>query len=548
MNQLPEQLLEEAQRLTEEASALWNAGSYPRTEAVCLQAVELTRAAVGDRDRRVAERLYNLAALYHFQRRFEEAKPLYREAIQIHEAQARIDHRALAFCHAWLARTYFEGWRDDPCIDGDDEGRSFQEVETCYCKAMELLKRVGATETPEYSGCLVQLGFLYYYCDRYSDAEPLFVSALKLREAIYGPDHLETAEAAGHLAMLYWQDANSRADPEPLFRRALAIRRDQLDSSDPEVWEWTYRLAEFCSATGQTREAEELYARLGALLLAKRPEGDDAGPLHDDVDWIVSGYLDYLFDTEQTAQAEAIEARWCEEPANVRIKRRELRRREAMFGPDHPLVAESLGALAGDLRFDERYDEALALYQRGLSILEAAEGCASPDLLPMLNGTAMLHRAQGDMASALTVVQRACDIPYDAASEAEAILHGNALEQLAWVRAALEEDEEAEALFLRAIALVEAVRPRNYREIAEMRYRFSIFLAQRERFVEAEESIVEALCVAEKAEDVDALEIADYREHYATILAEVGLPLKSAVQLAEVKRIWREAGAPRDDL
>ena len=542
MNELPEPILEVAQRLTDEASALWNAGSYSRTEALCREALELTRAALGDQDRRVAERLYNLAGLYYFQRRYEEAKSLYREAIRIQELQSWIDHPALAFCYAWMAKTQFEGWRDDPGVDGDDEGRSFDEAESCCRKALALLKRAGDDASPEYARCLLQLGFLYYYCDRAAEAEPLFLEALSLREAIFGPDHLETAEPIGRLAILYWQTANSQVDPEPLLRRALAIRQDQLDAGDPDVWEWTYRLAEFLSATGRREEADALYLRLGTLLL------DAANPLRDGADWIVAGYLDYLFDTGQTAQTAAIEARWCTEPSSLRLKRQELNRRETMFGLDHPRVADSLGALADDLRFNERYDEALSLYRRALTIIEGAEGCATPALLPILNGIAMLFRAQDDMISADEILVCACSIPINLAATAESLQHARAIEQLAWVRSVLEGGEAAEALFCRAITLVESVSPCDNREVAEMRYRLSIFLAQEGRFIEAEENIVAALRTAEKTTDMDELEIADYREQYAVILAELDVPVQAAVQLAEVKRIWRESGAPRDDL
>ncbi len=542
MNELPDWLLEEAQRLTDEASELWNSRSYPCTEALCRKALELTRAAVGDRDRRVAERLYNLASLYHFQRRFEEAKPLYREAISIHEAQSSIDRSALAFCYAWMAKTHFEGWRDDPGIDGEEDGRSFEEAENCYRKTLTLLKRAGAAGTPEYTGCLMQIGFLYYYCDRYSDAEPIFTQALELRERIFGKDHIETAEPIGRLAILYWQDPASQVNPEPWLRKALAIRLEHLDANDPELWEWTYRLADFCWASEKSTEATALYGRLGEMLL------DAANPTHDDVEWIAAGYLDHLLDTNQAEQAAAIGERWFKEPANLRLKRQEIRRREAMLGPDHPRVADSLRVLADDLRFDDRFEEARALYERALLIREAADGCASPSLLPILNGLAMLHRAQGDISSAGEVLKRACRIPFDAEAAVESLHHARAVEQLAWVRSAQESPEEAETLFCQAIHLIEADKRPDYREAAEMRYRFSIFLAQKARFAEAEENIVAALKAGENTCDLDDLEIADYREQYASILTALDKPLKAIAQLAEVKRLWRESGASRDDL
>lgn len=542
MNKRPEQLLEQAQRLTDQASELWNAGSYPRTETLCRRALKLTRSAVGSRDPLVAVRLYNLATLYHFQRRFAEAKPLYQEAILIHEAQEPIDCQPLAFCYAWLAKTVFEAWRDDPGIDDGEHDRSFREAESSYRKAIGLLERADLAETPEYSGCLMQTGFLFYYQDRLVEAEPLFCKALALREKLFGADHLETAEAIGRLAILYWHYDSADIDPEPLLRRSLSIREAQLEPSDPEVWEWTYRLAEFCRARGRNQEAAALFARVSAQLL------DEESPLHDDVDWIVSGCLDYLNLVGDTRRAAAIEIRWNGESANVRLKRQELKRTEMMFGPDDWRVADRLCALADDLRFDEQYDEALALYHRALAIREAADGTDAARLLPILNGLAMLLRAEDELDEARRILERAQAIPYTEDAPEERTQHANALEQLAWVCAAQGSCDQAEVLFDSALALVETEGASSHREAAEMRFRRSIYYAQEQRYEEAETDIVRALREAEEAADLDALEIADYREHYASLLSRAGRSGEAASQFAEVKRLWEESGGTRDDL
>jgi tetratricopeptide (TPR) repeat protein len=538
----PGQLLEEAQRLTDQANVLWNDAAYADTEALCRRALKLTRAAVGDSDCRVAERLYNLATLYHFQRRFEEARPLYAEAIHIHEAQTLTDHRALAFCFAWLGKTMFEAWRDDPGIDGDAQGQSFEEAEICYRRALALLERSGAAETPEYSGCLIQLGFLHYYCDNLDKAEPLFCRALSLRERLYGSDHLETAEAIGRLAILYWQHEDAQADPEPLFRRALDIRERHLVSGDPEVWEWIFRLAEFCRASGHADEAEELFSRLASLLL------DASGAPDEDVDWIVSGCLDYLNETGRSELAAAIDSRWNCETADIRIKRRELKRKERMLGREHPSVVDSLCALAAGLRFEEKYEEAESLYRRALAIREKTGDPKSPELLPILNGIAMLLRAQDRIESARGVLERARGIPYTPDIPYERAEHAHTLEQLAWVCSAENRINEAEDLFHRAIALLDDTDFCDYRETAEMRYRMSIFYASCARYTEAEESLISAFLAAEHTTEIDDLELADYREQYSRILTALGRNKEAAAQIAEVKRIWEDSGAPRDDL
>jgi tetratricopeptide (TPR) repeat protein len=528
----PDVLLAEAQRLTDQASLLWNEGSFPKTEALCRQALKLTRSAVGDRDPRVAERLYNLATLYHFQRRFDEAKPLFQEAILIHEAQASVDGKSLAFCHAWLAKTLFEAWRDDPDIDAGADGRSFAEAEACYRQAIRLLLSNDGVGTVEYSACLVQLGYLLYYCDRFAEAEPLLCEAISLREALFGPDHLETAEAIGRLAIVYSLDPGLNKEPEPLLRRAYEIRRAELPPNDREVAEWTYRLARYCEDSGQVAEAQNLFVQLTDLLLA-----EDA-PVYHDLDWVIDGCIGYLEGTGQNEFAEEIDAIWNAETAELRAKRYEVSRRETMFGPDHPRVAEALCVLGDHLRFDERYGEALELYERALAIRERADGPSAPTIVPVLNSMAMVHRAEDEIEAARTALKRAAAIPFAPDVAAECVQHARALEQLAWVASAEDAADRSADLFHQAIALVENLQPPDYREAAEMRYRYSIYCAQESRFEEAEANARAALDHAALTTDLDELEIADYREQYASVLTALGREQEATEQLGLVEAIW----------
>jgi tetratricopeptide (TPR) repeat protein len=536
----PELVLAEAQRLTDEAGVHWNDGSYPKTEVLCRQALKLTRSAAGDRDPRVAERLYNLATLYHFQRRFDEAKPLFQESILIHEAQAETDGKALAFCYAWLARTLFEAWRDDPEIDGEDEGRSFGEAEACYRRAISLLQSNDAVTTAEYSACLVQLAFLFYFCERFVEAEPLLCEAIKLRESLFGPDHLETAEPVGRLALLYWQDEALQQDPEPLLRRSLEIRRAELPANDADVIEWTYRLAQFCLAGGNAGEAQELLGRVSTLLL------DPQTVEEPKLEWIVAGCVDYWMESGRDDRAAEVNARWNRESSGLRAKRHEAHRRAMMFGADHPRVADALCEVADHLRFDENYDDALELYERALAIRERADGPESPTITPILNGIATLRRALGEMEAARIVLQRAAVIPFALDSASERREHARIIEQLAWVESAEDEADRSEALFQEALALVENPVGFDDREAAEMRFRYAIHCEQESRFIDAEASLQSALEYAARTGEIDALEIADYREQYASILTSLGREPEAAEQLALVEEIWARHGALSD--
>ncbi|HLJ54584.1 MAG TPA: tetratricopeptide repeat protein [Chthonomonadaceae bacterium] len=537
----PAALLAQAQGLTDRASERWNTGDYPAAEPLCRRALDLTRTAVGADDPRVAERLYNLAALYHFQRRFREALPLFQQAIRIHEAHSSPDGAALAFCCAWLARTRFDAWREDPGIDGPARTASLAEAEADYLRALNLMRGAALDDTPEYAAALMQLAHLYDFRDRYAEAADLLGEAQRRREELFGAGHMETAETVGRLALIALHDPSSRVDPDPLLRRALAIRREQLDPGDPGLWEWIYRLADLCAATGRGVEARRLFSELERAL---RASGSDPAPEYD---WIVAGLVDHLIESGRPEPAESLEAQWFAEPVGLRTQRRELARQEVMLGPEHPLLIGTLCRLAEELRFDERPDEAVEHYTRALEIAEGDPDAPPQARLPILNGLAMTLRALSAWNEAAELLEQACEVALDGAEET-LLQHARAVEQLGWVRYAADGPTAAEPLLLRACSLVESAPTPSLREVAELRYRLSIFLSQEARFAEAEQSVVAAIEAAERSGDVDPLEIADYREQYAAILNGLGLRLQADVQLSEVRRAWRESGAPRDDL
>jgi tetratricopeptide (TPR) repeat protein len=540
------ELLAEAEHLTEQANILWNEGRYPATEPLCKKALRLTQNALGKNDARVAERLYNLATLYFFQQRFDEARPLYEEAVQIHESQFVVDKAALAFCYGWLGRTIFEAWRENPAIDGDEEtdlesSASFKMTERCYLRARELLEASPYAESAEYAACLMHLAFFYAYTDRSREAETVYLRALALRENLFGPDHLETGECVGRLALLYLYHEALGIDPEPYLLRALQIRENRLESNHPEVMEWIYRVAEFYDSRKQGAKAKRLYGRL-VDLLEWLPE-DQAS----EMDRVTQGVLAYLRETGREREAEALEARLGGEESPQDVQRRVAAKREAMLGPEHPRLADSLIELAGTLRYEEEYAESESLFLRALAIREKAFGTDSPALLEIFNGLALLYRLQERHLEARDVLARALQIPPDGTQQ-HSLETARAVEHLAWIEAAEGQSERAEALFQQSITRMETMPQTDYRALAELLFRLSLFYSQEERYLESEACLFKTLAATEKTTEVYDLEIADYREQYAAILTEMGREKEAREQIAIVKRIWENAGSPREDL
>ena len=67
----------------------------------------------------------------------------------------------------------------------------------------------------------------------YPLAETALTEALRIREKLLAPDHIDVARSLGNLACLY-RAQGRYAEAEPLSKRALAIREKALGPEHPE--------------------------------------------------------------------------------------------------------------------------------------------------------------------------------------------------------------------------------------------------------------------------------------------------------------------------
>ncbi|NPC82526.1 tetratricopeptide repeat protein, partial [Pyxidicoccus fallax] len=108
-----------------------------------------------------------------------------------------------------------------------------------------------------------------------------------------------------------------------------------------------------------------------------------------------------------------------------RVRSRQLRAEEALelyrqaeanalqvrqWSPEHPVLAVNLNNIATELLALGRTDEALATFQRSLSLLEAARSKDHPSLAAPLNNLAVLLRREGRLDESRRAFQRALAI------------------------------------------------------------------------------------------------------------------------------------------
>ncbi len=114
------------------------------------------------------------------------------------------------------------------------EARKYAEAFPLAKRALELREEALGPDHPDLAKPLDNLAELYFSTEDYAQAEPLFRRVSALQEKAFGPEHPEVATALNDQAWLY-VFTKDYAQAEPLFRRALAIREKAFGPESPEV-------------------------------------------------------------------------------------------------------------------------------------------------------------------------------------------------------------------------------------------------------------------------------------------------------------------------
>jgi tetratricopeptide (TPR) repeat protein len=328
----------------------------------------------------------------------------------------------------------------------------------------ELINQWGF-EFPEAAQLLNRAGVYLHGRGRYSDAEPLYVRALAIREKALGPEHLDLANSLNNLAELYWVQGQY-AKAEPLHHRALAIREKALGPEHPDVANSLNGLAGLYRIQGKYAKAEPLYHR--SLAIRERALGSE----HPAVGGSLNSLAELYYAQGQYARAEP-------------LHQRALAIREKALGPEHTTVATSLNNLALLYSAQGQYEKAEPLYVRALAIWEKALGLEHPYVATSLNNLALLYEAQGQYEKAEPLYVRALAIREKALGPEHLDL-ANSLNGLAGLYRIQGQYAKAEPLYQRALAIREKALGQGHPVVATSLENYALCLRAMHRSQEAE--------------------------------------------------------------
>ena len=324
---------------------------------------------------------------------------------------------------------------------------------------------------------LAAAGDAAYDAGIYPRAESALNEALRIREKLLAPGHIDVGTSLNNLAVLYWAQGRP-AEAEPLAKRTLAIYEKALGPEHPHVAISLNVLALQYQAQGRYAEAEPLFKR--ALAISEKA----LGPEHPAIATRLNNLADLY--REQSRYAEA-------EP----LYKRALAIDEKALGPERPDAGSPLGNLALLYQAQGRHAEAEPLFKRALAISEKAYGPEHPAVATSLNNLAVLYWAQGRPAEAEPLAKRTLAISEKALGPEHPHV-AISLNVLALQYQGQGRYAEAEPLFKRALAISEKALGPEHPAIATRLNNLADLYRVQSRYAEAEPLYKRALAIDEK--------------------------------------------------
>ncbi len=355
--------------------------------------------------------------------------------------------------------------------------------------------------------------------------------------AVIGPDGQQLAEI---------DSPNGAQGPEPVMMVAessgvyrLLVRPVEKDAA---TGRYEMRIVELRAATDDDRarqEANRLDQQVGQSLRAgkydaARPLAERALALREKLPLDRLSLAQSLHNLAEICRATG------EYAQAVPLYQRALTLEEAARGADHPLVATILNNLAGLYQRQGQYAQAEPLYRRALTLREKLFGAEHPQIAASLNNLANLYLAQGLFEQAETVFKRALAM----AEKTRGPQHpdvASTLNGLGILYRQTGEYGKAELLYQRALAIVEKARGPHHHEVAlSLNNLAGVYLSQGETR-KAAPLLLRALAIDEQALGPQHLQFPATLNNLMVLYKDLGDYAQAADYARRALAVWEKA-------
>lgn len=350
-----------------------------------------------------------LAQTYLLASRFVDAEAFAKEALRIKELHFPPGHKERVAATTWIAIAQHKlgklteaeqtlsntlaTQRADPnaapsgiastlglvAMVNYDKG-NFALAEQQTNEGLKLLEQIGAAETDTYFHYQSLLSKIYFATSRYAEAE---AAAIKLRDAVgkvSGLNARALVDAYNSLSVIYSYQ-NRYEESEQTLKKSIALGEQVYGENSLDVSTMLENLAYLYADIDRPSDALGLFDRILRIRSAILPP-------------------DHAFmGTAKAFRAKVLNrlGRYGEAERDAREGQQAI---ERSYGPAHPLALGARFELAAALKNQDKFDDAIRLYQDAIQIVVAAEGAEANRLGVVYHDLGMALDAAGRLDEA----------------------------------------------------------------------------------------------------------------------------------------------------
>lgn len=414
-----------AEKCEDVGTFLISTDRYKGADQFLDSALEIRKKEQGE-DLDVIEQLLNKKAnLLHRQLMFDEALPLYKQALKIVEKPPSDEDLK--------SKVLSAPGGDWEAFQKLDEGKK-KEKKDELIKERKIRASVLATSI---AGLLKEQG-------KYDEAMPMYERSLKEKIDLLGEFDSMVAVSMNNLADLYLR----LKQPEkalPLYEKAMNVMQINLGRSHPMMATLLSSLASAHLQQGKHEEALELYER------ARKIKEKLMGENHISVAVVLNNVAATYQIAAQKGDKSEKDAKYTKA---FDLYQRVLNIRIATYGEDNPILSPTLINIASIHQAQKTNDKAIECYQKALKSMESSAGSSPMDLTYSIHQIAKIYMNTDKFNEAIEQYKRELEI-LEANEKGKAQIP-NLLSDIGTVYQKLNKYKEALPYYQRELKLLEA--------------------------------------------------------------------------------------------
>ncbi|NUM34916.1 MAG: tetratricopeptide repeat protein [Candidatus Brocadiae bacterium] len=241
-----------------------------------LKCLEIRKKNLKDDDISLAFSYQNLGLIYMDQKGYTEAEKFFRKALAIYDLQKNENIASACNNLAMVlnyqnkigeAQEYMQKVFQIKHIEyhpyapvfyitlGEifEKKGDYQLAKNCYCKALEMQKKLSKEMTPDIAKSYEKLGNLLEILGNYTEAEKYHIQALAIRKHFFDEKHPDIAISYSNLGAIYFR-LGKYGLSQKYYNKALEIRRHLFHFS--EIADTYINLGNLLNSLGKSNEAE----------------------------------------------------------------------------------------------------------------------------------------------------------------------------------------------------------------------------------------------------------------------------------------------------